>query len=56
LDPFIVSEDLFEGEVVKVRPSESVIPAPVEPDLSGFGEKKGEKNNETCAGMNVEIE
>ncbi len=56
LDPFIVSEGSFEGEVVKVKPSESVIPAPVEPDLSGFGDKKGEKNNETCAGMKVEME
>tara|TARA_Y100000817_G_scaffold186417_1_gene145661 strand:- start:317 stop:487 length:171 start_codon:yes stop_codon:yes gene_type:complete len=56
LDPFIVSDDSFEGEVVKVRPSESVIPAPVEPDSIGLGDKKGEKNNETCAGMKVEIE
>ena len=42
-----MSRDSFEEEAVKVKPSESVMPAPVEPDLRGSGHKNGEKNNET---------
>jgi hypothetical protein len=51
-----VSRDSFEEEAVKVKPSESVMPAPVEPDLRGSGHKNGEKNNETCAGIKIEME
>ena len=55
-DPFILSTDSCEEDAVKVIPSDRVSPAPVDPDLRGSGERNGEKNRETCAGINVEIE